>query len=521
MKRKILVVVVFIALLFVNILSGCIQDNSSEDTKDVIDDNQNSDSETSNDDQDTPVTYSDSDGDGYYDYQDEFPYNKNEWKDSDNDGYGDNSDVFPYNSGEWLDSDSDGYGDNSDAFPYDSSEWIDSDYDGYGDNSDIFPYDSSEWADSDGDGVGDNSDPYPYDYDNDGFSDSVDIKKDGDAAIKISLDKFKVTDELDFLFTSVEVFFEIYIDGRMEARIDNNGASWQATVGDSYSINDWIVYNIDDDQRYTTIQILMWDDDYFLENDYIDIDGTSSSKILEVSFDATTGTWTGDDNDGYSDGGDDGTGSSDDDDGVLWYDISIVEVEYDKTYYWSYDWRQWSLHVNIPRESYSYYKHSGVNRWPYTNSQRAAFVTSDDSVVVSIANELSSLANDKNYDYYNTVNFVLRFVQSLKYTFDNASTNSNEYWRFSVETLVDETGDCEDTSILFASLMEAMGYDAVLIDLPGHIAVGILGGEGYLGSYYNYNGQPYYYCETTGTGFDMGDIPPDYSGQTATILQVD
>ena len=467
------------------------------------------------------MTYTDSDGDGYYDYEDDFPYDSSEWKDSDNDGYGDNSDAFPYDSTEWLDSDNDGYGDNSDVFPHDSSEWEDSDYDGYGDNSDAFPYDSSEWADSDGDGWGDNSDPYPYDYDNDGYSDSVDIKKDGDAAIKISLEQFNVVDELDFLFTSVEVFFEIYIDGRMEARIDNNGASWSATVGETYSINDWIVYNIDDDQRYTYVAIAMWDDDYFLENDYIDIDGASNSKILEVVFDAVAGTWSGDDDDGYTDGRDDGSGSYDDDDGILWYDIDLVEVEYDKTYSWSFDWRQWSLHVNIPRETYAYYKHISVDRSPYLTSQMAAFVTSDDSVVLAIADELGSLATAKSYDYYDTVDFVLRFVQSLEYTYDNASTPINEYWRFAVETLVDETGDCEDTSILFASIMEAMGYDAVLINPPGHLAVGILGGEGYSGSYYNYGGQQYYCCETTAEGYTMGQIPSDYQGQSATIIQVD
>jgi hypothetical protein len=51
--------------------------------------------------------------------------------------------------------------------------------------------------------------------------------------------------------------------------------------------------------------------------------------------------------------------------------------------------------------------------------------------------------------------------------------DADEYWRFPVETLYDETGDCEDTSFLFASVAEAMGYDAVILMLPGHAAVGI------------------------------------------------
>jgi len=68
--------------------------------------------------------------------------------------------------------------------------------------------------------------------------------------------------------------------------------------------------------------------------------------------------------------------------------------------------------------------------------------------------------------------------------------------------------------------MEAMGYDAVLISLPGHIAVGISGGDDYPGTYYNYDGKRYYYCETTNTGWTMGVIPTDFEDQTATIIQV-
>ena len=68
--------------------------------------------------------------------------------------------------------------------------------------------------------------------------------------------------------------------------------------------------------------------------------------------------------------------------------------------------------------------------------------------------------------------------------------------------------------------MEAIGYDAVLILPSGHAAVGIEG-SGYYGSYYSYNGVEYYYCETTYSGWEMGEIPSDYSGQSATILQVE
>jgi len=524
MKKSIVITSMIVTLVVFSTFTGCINLNKSNNDSNEYDDSNNiwDNGDNSNGGSDTPKTYQDSDGDGHYDDEDDFPYDSSEWKDSDNDRYGDNIDAFPYDSSEWLDSDGDGYGNNRDVFPYDSSEWKDSDKDNHGDNSDAFPYDPTEWKDSDGDGVGDNSDPFPYDYDNDGYSDSVDIMKDGDAAIKIELEKFNVVDELDYFFTSVEVFFEIYIDGRMEARIDFEGEIWGATVGQTHSIYDKVVYNIADDQRYTDIAIVMWDYDPLDDNDVIDINSKSSSTgYLEITYDADKKTWSGDDNDGYTDGREDGSQNYDDDDGILWYDIDLVKVDYDKTYSWSYNYRTFSLSVDIPPELYAYYSQYSIQRSPSSTSQMTAFVTSGDSVVVEIANELDSAADNRGYDYYEKVNFVLSFVQSLEYTYDNASTYANEYWRFSVETLVDETGDCEDTSILFASLMEAMGYDAVLINVPRHLAVGIWGTEGYPGTYYNYDGRNYYYCETTAEDWVMGMIPSDFSGQSATIIPVE
>ena len=58
----------------------------------------------------------DSDGDGWANMEDEFPYDSGEWSDYDGDGYGDNEDEFPYDAGEWSDYDGDGYGDNEDEF---------------------------------------------------------------------------------------------------------------------------------------------------------------------------------------------------------------------------------------------------------------------------------------------------------------------------------------------------------------------------------------------------------------------
>jgi|GEM_PF-1230107 len=56
-----------------------------------------------------------------------------------------------------------------------------------------------------------------------------------------------------------------------------------------------------------------------------------------------------------------------------------------------------------------------------------------------------------------------------------------------------------------------MGYGVVLIKLPGHVAVGVRGGEGIYGTYYSENGEKYFYLETTSEGWKIGETPDEIS----------
>ena len=138
----------------------------------------------------------------------------------------------------------------------------------------------------------------------------------------------------------------------------------------------------------------------------------------------------------------------------------------------------------------------------------------------------ASVAKKEGYDSIATVNFILRFVQSnIVYESDEVSKKEVEYWRFPVETLVDKQGDCEDTSVLFASIMGALGYDTVLLyyileEDVGHLAVGIhLNGNP--GEYVVYtDGKKYFYCETTTVGSNVGELPSDIPSKPDKIVKV-
>ena len=105
------------------------------------------------------------------------------------------------------------------------------------------------------------------------------------------------------------------------------------------------------------------------------------------------------------------------------------------------------------------------------------------------------------------VNFVLSFVHTLPYTKD-ITTGYDEYYKYATETLVESGGDCEDTSILFASILRGLDFEVALISLPRYLAVGVKGN--FRGVSFPYKGNRYYYCETTGaTDWRLGELPPN------------
>lgn len=120
------------------------------------------------------------------------------------------------------------------------------------------------------------------------------------------------------------------------------------------------------------------------------------------------------------------------------------------------------------------------------------------------------------------VEFLIDFVQSLPYVPDDVSSGRDEYPKYVIETLVEAGGDCEDSSILLASLLRSasFGYGTVLLLLPGHMAVGVKGADDLPGSYYEYGGSRYYYVETTGEGWNVGEIPAEYQEENARILSI-
>lgn len=120
------------------------------------------------------------------------------------------------------------------------------------------------------------------------------------------------------------------------------------------------------------------------------------------------------------------------------------------------------------------------------------------------------------------IEFVIDAIQHIPYVPDDVSTGYDDYTKYGTELLAELAGDCEDTSILMAGVLqsEPFGYDMILIQPPGHMAVGIYGQDDLPGYYWELDGRRYYYIETTGSGWAIGDIPEEYEGVDAYTYQV-
>ena len=185
----------------------------------------------------------------------------------------------------------------------------------------------------------------------------------------------------------------------------------------------------------------------------------------------------------------------------------------------SYEWfykTDWSWETQIPRALYDYYRQ--LPRLQTTNYSVYVTHPSDDVYLDLLVDEIKTAAAEAGLTGSETVEFAAAFVQSLPYTVDSVTTPYDEYPRYPVETLVEGGGDCEDTSILLAAIVDRLGYGIVLIMLPEHVAVGIEGAADVAGTYYQYGGRDYYYLETTGEGYAVGEIPEELGSSQASIL---
>ena len=370
--------------------------------------------------------------------------------DDDNDGVLDIIDDCPTGLEYGTDTDGDGCKDSEDS---------DDDGDGFWDLNDDFPLDESEWLDSDDDGIGDNSD---NDDDNDGVIDSIDVNDFEDTGILINLYSFAPKEQMDWFDDYAEIYICLYLEGELFACNPDTGY-WSMKTGSTYSLDHEFFVDLPEDTRYHTLQLAAWDSDSW-EDDLMDINPSSDWNSYVFTYDSVLGTidkpWTAF---GFvADGEGDGQGW----DGVLTFGVESVDLTKQRfsTFYWVFNSQTYQLSLNLDYDTYSYFKNLDHSVDYYDISTYARFSTPDEDYIVNLADTLETMAIANGYTSdIEKAEFVHAFVGAIQYEYDIDGMGQNEYPKYPIEMLWHASGDCEDAAAMYISIVEAMGFDAILV----------------------------------------------------------
>lgn len=187
------------------------------------------------------------------------------------------------------------------------------------------------------------------------------------------------------------------------------------------------------------------------------------------------------------------------------------DEDFVRTYTWEHNGETQGFTYRFPWKTYNFYQEKPR---VYRNYAVYTYEHEDHTFLGGFAKALTMEAKAKGLDDWQTINYVVSFVQGLQY-----KKETGEYPKFPVETLADKGGDCEDTAILLAALLERMGYDAVLVNPPGHMAVA-LACKNCKGAAFEQSGRKYFYIETTSKGFSVGELPKEYAGSEVKLIRL-
>jgi hypothetical protein len=171
---------------------------------------------------------------------------------------------------------------------------------------------------------------------------------------------------------------------------------------------------------------------------------------------------------------------------------------------WVYGGYRFTLNIPLGTHTYNYYKRqSKRNSYASYAQEHIGY-----AYLSQLAKQLKIDADELGYTAF--------VQQNITYTKDPYN-NGFDYPKYPIETLVEKKGDCEDSAILLVALLKLFNFDALLIQVPSHMAVGIACDN--CSSYYNFEGEKYAYIETTNPKWEIGNIPSEYKKASAQLIK--
>jgi len=108
--------------------------------------------------------------------------------------------------------------------------------------------------------------------------------------------------------------------------------------------------------------------------------------------------------------------------------IQAQDNDYHQNFEWKYGDYTYYWNLSIPKSLYdAYVDVSALRRTSKGVAGYGFLTTTEDPYVQMLASKLNESATEEGLGVFETVSFVLAFVQSLQYTSDNVTTNYDEY----------------------------------------------------------------------------------------------
>lgn len=303
------------------------------------------------------------------------------------------------------------------------------------------------------------------------------------------------------------------------------------------------MFEITSDTKIYALNMLGWDSELEpgSEADLEDMMGTDADRYIITNRDTGAEATSEDGKYVFAEGGFYSVMAYDGDAAIEIYNI-LVDGDLKRVFEWDYGGESYSMELSLDYTDVTYarsYYEPDKRRadrpdhvidrtfvtMSYTDPHMAPYTEQAADLLISMYTKGHGTA-----DEYGLLDFILVFTQNIEYQEDERYTGYSEYWKFPLETLCDQGGDCEDTAILFVALAhvcaEKLGLDYKLAIqlLPQHAGGAVLldDPEGY-----DTNPYGYIFAETTATDYDLGEIPGKveeafleekyYSGVSVTV----
>jgi PKD repeat protein len=187
-----------------------------------------------------------------------------------------------------------------------------------------------------------------------------------------------------------------------------------------------------------------------------------------------------------------------------------------RSFEWEYGGETMQWTVEIPEALYQEYQQRPRALWGLRDYDEFVLDPLDDAYLKELTNQISARVGGGLYE---TMECAFHFTQAaVRYAYDRSGF---EHPRYPLESLVDGIGDCEDTAILYASLIRTLGHGAMMVAVDtnrdGHAdhmialapvdqsyADAVSCSHGCVKSFWTYGSQLYAFAETTGEPDLMG-----------------